>query len=161
MHEEILSEFEDLLQDYYSVWNCATVKKGYSGTAVPIKKSTINVPDLKILRKRQLPEGKNDQIEEDNSLNHNKKIKSKRSPKRQSKLTELWLENPETEKVSIPSQTLLTVEKVSFHFDEIERSHHGEGTSIAVETNILYLVVVYVPNSGDGLKRLDYRVKEW
>jgi hypothetical protein len=135
-------------------------KERIFGNSSSHKEITINVPDLKILRKRELPEGKNDQIEEDNSLNHNKKIKSKRSPKRQSKLTELWLENPETEKVIIPSQTLLTVEKVSFDFDEIERSHHEEGRSITMETNIFYLVVVYVPNSGDGLKRLDMNGKK-
>lgn len=32
---------------------------------------------------------------------------------------------------------------------------------MTAEFKSFYLVAVYVPNSGDGLKRLDYRIKEW
>lgn len=37
----------------------------------------------------------------------------------------------------------------------------GEGRLITVELDSLYLVGCYVPNSGEGLKRLDYRLTEW
>lgn len=37
----------------------------------------------------------------------------------------------------------------------------GEGRLITVELDSLYLVGCYVPNSGEGLKRLDYRLNEW
>ena len=30
-----------------------------------------------------------------------------------------------------------------------------------MEFNKFYLVAVYVPNAGEGLKRLDYRIDEW
>lgn len=36
-----------------------------------------------------------------------------------------------------------------------------EGRMITVEYDGFYVVTVYVPNSGDGLKRLDYRIHEW
>lgn len=36
-----------------------------------------------------------------------------------------------------------------------------EGRMITLEYENFYLVSVYVPNSGEGLKRLDYRVNEW
>lgn len=39
--------------------------------------------------------------------------------------------------------------------------HDGEGRLITVEFDTFYLLSAYVPNSGDGLKRLSYRVKEW
>lgn len=37
--------------------------------------------------------------------------------------------------------------------------HDHEGRVITLEMNDFYLVCVYVPNSQDGLKRLDYRMK--
>jgi exodeoxyribonuclease-3 len=37
--------------------------------------------------------------------------------------------------------------------------HDQEGRVIAAEYDNYYLVTVYVPNAGEGLKRLDYRAK--
>ncbi|KAJ3669225.1 hypothetical protein LUZ60_011175 [Juncus effusus] len=39
--------------------------------------------------------------------------------------------------------------------------HDGEGRLLTVEFEGFYLLSSYVPNSGDGLKRLNYRVTEW
>lgn len=39
--------------------------------------------------------------------------------------------------------------------------HDSEGRLVTVEFDTFYLVTGYVPNSGDGLKRLSYRVTEW
>lgn len=39
--------------------------------------------------------------------------------------------------------------------------HDGEGRVLTAEYERFYLVCVYVPNAGEGLKRLDYRVNEW
>ncbi|PSS15697.1 DNA-(apurinic or apyrimidinic site) lyase [Actinidia chinensis var. chinensis] len=39
--------------------------------------------------------------------------------------------------------------------------HDGEGRLVTVEFDNFYLINAYVPNSGDGLKRLSYRVTEW
>jgi len=40
--------------------------------------------------------------------------------------------------------------------------HDMEGRVVTAEFENFVLVVTYVPNAGvDGLKRLDYRVKEW
>lgn len=39
--------------------------------------------------------------------------------------------------------------------------HDGEGRVITVELPSFFLTNVYVPNSGEGLKRLEYRVGEW
>ena len=39
--------------------------------------------------------------------------------------------------------------------------HDKEGRIITIEYDKFYFVCCYVPNSGEGLKRLVYRVKEW
>ncbi|KAK7846683.1 dna-(apurinic or apyrimidinic site) lyase [Quercus suber] len=39
--------------------------------------------------------------------------------------------------------------------------HDSEGRLVTAEFDSFYLLNGYVPNSGDGLKRLSYRVTEW
>ncbi|XP_073008628.1 DNA-(apurinic or apyrimidinic site) endonuclease, chloroplastic isoform X2 [Typha latifolia] len=39
--------------------------------------------------------------------------------------------------------------------------HDSEGRLVTVEFEKFYLISGYVPNSGDGLRRLSYRIKEW
>ncbi|CAN8286991.1 unnamed protein product [Cochlearia groenlandica] len=39
--------------------------------------------------------------------------------------------------------------------------HDMEGRVVTVEFDSFYLINTYVPNSGDGLKRLSYRIEEW
>lgn len=39
--------------------------------------------------------------------------------------------------------------------------HDSEGRLVTVEFDSFYLLCGYVPNSGDGLKRLSYRVTQW
>lgn len=39
--------------------------------------------------------------------------------------------------------------------------HDSEGRLVTVEFDTFYLISGYVPNSGDGLRRLSYRVSEW
>ena len=39
--------------------------------------------------------------------------------------------------------------------------HDGEGRTLTLEYKKFVLVACYVPNAGQGLKRLDYRTKEW
>jgi len=38
---------------------------------------------------------------------------------------------------------------------------NNEGRVITVDLDSVYLVNVYTPNSGEGLKRIDYRINEW
>ncbi|XP_010672939.1 DNA-(apurinic or apyrimidinic site) endonuclease, chloroplastic isoform X2 [Beta vulgaris subsp. vulgaris] len=39
--------------------------------------------------------------------------------------------------------------------------HDTEGRVVTAEFDSFYVLCVYVPNSGDGLKRLSYRITEW
>jgi exodeoxyribonuclease III len=54
---------------------------------------------------------------------------------------------------------LSKTEPLSVTFDMNIEEHDQEGRVITAEYEKFYLVTVYVPNSGDGLKRLDYREK--
>lgn len=47
---------------------------------------------------------------------------------------------------------------VTFGF---KKEHDEEGRIITCEYDDFYLVQCYIPNSGESLKRLDYRTKEW
>ncbi|VVB03015.1 unnamed protein product [Arabis nemorensis] len=42
-----------------------------------------------------------------------------------------------------------------------ESDHDMEGRIVTAEFDTFYLISTYVPNSGDGLKRLSYRIEEW
>ena len=50
---------------------------------------------------------------------------------------------------------------LSVKYDIDNEYHDKEGRVITLEYDNFYLVSVYVPNAGEGLKRLNYRVKEW
>ena len=51
-------------------------------------------------------------------------------------------------------------EPLSVQYDMDIEEHDQEGRVIAAEFESFYLVTVYTPNSGNGLKRLDYR-QQW
>ena len=52
---------------------------------------------------------------------------------------------------------LTKTEPISITFDMAVEEHDQEGRVITAEFEQFFLVTVYTPNSGEGLKRLDYR----
>ena len=61
---------------------------------------------------------------------------------------------------------LLTEERLlylvrSVTCDTVDDRHKGEGRLITVELEKFHLIGCYVPNSGQALDRLDYRVNDW
>jgi exonuclease III len=54
-----------------------------------------------------------------------------------------------------------TILKVSYDFADVKKAHAGEGRIITVELDSFFLVACYVPNIGEGARRLEYRVNEW
>jgi exonuclease III len=42
-----------------------------------------------------------------------------------------------------------------------DAKHDGHGRVISVEYAAFHVVMAYVPNSGEKLQKLDYRIKEW
>lgn len=58
-------------------------------------------------------------------------------------------------------EPVTAMERVSFDFEDETKCFHGEGRTITIEFTDFILVACYVPNSGEGLKRIAYRVDEW
>jgi exodeoxyribonuclease III len=69
--------------------------------------------------------------------------------------------NCSTAKAGYSGTAIFTkVEPIDVKFD-FGKKHIDEGRSITMEFNNFILVATYVPNAGEGCKRLDYRIKEW
>lgn len=49
--------------------------------------------------------------------------------------------------------------KATYGFKSVDND--GEGRLITLEFEDFYLISVYVPNAGEGLKRLNYRLQSW
>jgi len=162
LQSNAVNDFIDVLPDYKSFWHCSTVKKGYSGTAVFIRKDIeINAPNG-FLSSNSIKSEVND-----------KAVVGK--AKKQSKLSSMWAkkETNDVEKPQDPNESSsstsnlkkregIKVEKISYDFeDEGPNPFTGEGRTITVEFDKFFFVCCYVPNSGEGLVRLDYRVNEW
>lgn len=56
---------------------------------------------------------------------------------------------------------LTKVKPIAVTYDLGITKHDGEGRVITAEFKEFILVATYVPNSGEGLRRLKYRVGEW
>lgn len=51
------------------------------------------------------------------------------------------------------------VQPISVHYGLIDGKYDDEGRSITLEFDDFYYVASYVPNAGDGLKRMDFRME--
>ena len=66
------------------------------------------------------------------------------------------------EKKGYSGTAILTKYKpLSVTYGMNKEKHDKEGRIITLDFDKFYLICCYVPNAGEGLKRLDYRVKEW
>jgi exonuclease III len=163
-------EYRHILDGYESFWNCSTLKKGYAGTvstpsplarsciywsfaqlqAVFVKTSTISVPP---------------------GLVHVGGIKAGEPSSKKRKASAPEPEDTDEEREPSPPRShhqapvlqspLATVQKVSYDFEDEKKCHDGEGRTITMEFDSFILVACYVPNAGQKLERLSYRVREW
>lgn len=141
-------EYENILEDYQSFWTCSIAKKGYSGNVVFIKKT---IPNLY-------------QSTKITSIEPVKKTK-------QMKLSASWGNSSGSSSVeasiitnsssSSPTAQNSIIQIQNVQYELQESRFCGEGRTITVDLGLFCLVACYVPNSGQNLERLDYRVKEW
>lgn len=76
------------------------------------------------------------------------------------KLNSYW--NCSVEKKGYAGTGILTsLEPKSVSYGINVDKHDKEGRVITLEFDKFYLISCYTPNAGEGLKRVDYRVKEW
>lgn len=121
-------------EGYDSYFSCSTTKKGYSGTAVFVKRH----------EQGDESKSKKKQATMDSFFGSKKKDETDKKPKKADKATDI---------------TNLIPEKVSMALGKEE--HDSEGRIISVDYPLFSLSNLYVPNSGQKLDRLDYRTKQW
>jgi exodeoxyribonuclease III len=135
-----------LSHQYDDYWSCSTAKKGYSGTAV-------------FIRRRSNIASKGDKAKSNGS-------------KKQTTMMQFVVKKNDTDvavgqeatvdsndsSTTIDSE-LLTPSNVSYVMGK--EKHDAEGRIIAVDFPLFSFCNVYVPNAGQKLERLSYRVHEW
>jgi len=136
---KIREHFEEKLEGFDCHWSYSMTKKGYSGTAM-------------FIRKR----GGGGSGEGDASK------KGKKQAKIGAFFTSKNKDDGEAAKEEsigdVPAKNLQPLNVVT----ELGLpKHDGEGRTITAEFPLFYLTNVYVPNSGQKLERLGYRTEEW
>jgi exodeoxyribonuclease III len=127
-----LRETLQLVDDYDDYWSCSTVKKGYSGTAVFVRKRKGSGNGKKTAKQATLD----------------------------TFVAKVEKESDKKPNVDLPiDKELLVPVSVSFGIGKSE--HDAEGRTITVDFPRFSLCNVYVPNSGEKLNRLAYRTEEW
>lgn len=112
-------------EGYDSYYSCSTAKKGYSGTAVYVKRrGAAKKKDISSFFAKKSRDGD----EEDPSV------------------------------VAL-DEKLLVPEEISYGLGK--EKHDGEGRIIVLDFPGFSMANLYVPNSGQKLERLDYRLQEW
>ena len=118
-------------EGYDGYWSCSTSKKGYSGTAV-------------FVRKRGNVRKKAEQMTMDRFVG---------TSNSKSKATDI----PDS---PLPIDSKLLVPKNVSYTMGVDK-HDQEGRMVVVEMPLFTFCNVYVPNSGQKLERLAYRTNEW
>lgn len=138
LQENHVAELEGMLPGYKSYWSCSTTKKGYSGTATFVKNSLVSSEAAVANTEAKKP--------------------------KQGTISGMW----KSDKTATKKQEETSVELASsspkllgVKYDLPDARFNGEGRVITAEFDSFYLINCYVPNSGDGLVRLDFRVNEW
>ena len=87
---------------------------------------------------------------------------SSANKKKQTTLSSLW-KPPTASEVSedLASSEPLIYEEIKVRCQLPNEKYAAEGRAITVEFPSFFLINCYVPNAGDGLVRLDYRIDEW
>ena len=136
-------------EGYESWYSCSTVKKGYSGTAIFVKRHKSV--------KMNIGSDKEKDGEE----------KRRRKKKKQATLGSFFntpismkAEDNNELSTSIDVKYLLPT-NISKKLSPDTEKHNGEGRIITMDFPLFSLINVYVPNSGQKLERLLYRTEEW
>eukprot|EP00557_Chaetoceros_sp_GSL56_P006319 CAMPEP_0176499358 /NCGR_PEP_ID=MMETSP0200_2-20121128/12883_1 /TAXON_ID=947934 /ORGANISM="Chaetoceros sp., Strain GSL56" /LENGTH=508 /DNA_ID=CAMNT_0017897769 /DNA_START=241 /DNA_END=1767 /DNA_ORIENTATION=+ len=141
-------------QGYDSHWSCSTAKKGYSGTAVFIKRREIttvgveeNISSKATAKKKQATLGSFFDAS-------NKKTDSK-DP------YDTKLVNGSGDATVNGDNHLTNLIPLQVSSSMGKEEHDMEGRIITMDFPLFTLANVYVPNSGQNLERLSYRTKQW
>jgi len=124
-------------EGYDSYYSCATAKKGYSGTAVFVKR-----------RKDGSANGAGKKQATLGAFFKKKQVTDKSSGDKE-----------ESDSLGAINVKDLIPENVSYGLGKSK--HDDEGRAITLDFPLFTLSALYVPNSGQKLDRLQYRTEEW
>ncbi len=130
---------------YDEYWSCSTAKKGYSGTAVFVRRwGKVKGSSSKETKKHQSTIG---------SFFAPKDVTDKKSSVKNKEA------EPASSNTTLPLNTeTLVPSSVSYC---LGKEIDNEGRTIILDFPWATITNVYVPNSGQNLERLEYRTKEW
>ena len=185
LQEVHVDDWLDLLPGYDAAWSCSTVKNGYAGTAVFARSAPSTPPDGAVtvtgpgrfVRNGATVTGDagggGGAAAADGEGGGKKKgkkqaglgaffkpaagAKPKAKPTAKAEAAPAPASSASSSSVTYPHEALPLV-GVQFG---IGAEHDGEGRSITLLYEHFSVVALYVPNSGQKLERLDYRVEEW
>ena len=123
---------KELFPDYKQYWTCSTNKKGYSGVAILIRSNDPGNPNQKSVK-----DFFSNKTNGDNKTNGSIAEKEEKFP------------------------TLINVHYGLGEENEKDVIASKEGRVITIELDSFYVINTYVPNSGQNLERLDYRLNTW
>lgn len=155
LQEQHVQEFADLLPGYDAYWSCSTAKKGYAGTACFVKASgSGDVPCS----------GPGVRVPAQASGSAQATLKSffGKGKRKAAEVAEDEEAPPSTAaamETDAGGSAPLPVRRVTFGIGHDK--HDTEGRSVTLEFDHLFVVNLYVPNSGQKLERLKYRLEEW
>jgi len=149
LQDDHVKDVKTLLEErgYVAHWVCSTEKKGYSGCACFIRASFSDTAHLMSSASSS----------SSSSTQKQKSIAKFFQPSTSSSSSSL-IDSPS--KMASSASSPVT-SAVAIQLDFPSAPHKGEGRAITVEFEKFILVNVYVPNSGQNLERLEYRVKEF
>lgn len=134
-------------EGYDSYYNCATSKKGYSGTAVFVKR-------------RASKSGDEDPPKEKKKQASMTQFFNKTSSQKDEDAEESSSSKAKTTSTSDFDTSIFIPKDISYGLDKSK--HDTEGRMITLHfPNLFTLSNLYVPNSGQNLDRLSYRTQEW
>lgn len=140
-------------EGYDSYWSCSKTTLGYSGTAIFIKRNPTSNREATTITSI---------VTSDSGTQ--KKQQSKLQSFFKSKKVE-DLENsttttspPNTSKLDT-NDTIYMPQNISFGMGS--DGNDPEGRCIVIDYPMFSIINTYVPNAGDGLKRLEYRIQQW
>lgn len=156
LQREHVKEHMHILKDlgYSSTWLCSDVKKGYSGVAIFTKDDSCGA--LSNVESLPIEKPKASKQQSISSFFGASKVSSV-SVAKESEVTKETLHQAEP----LPNITSFNkkVSIVDIKYDtEVAK---GEGRTITMEFDKFFFVGCYVPNSGEGLVRLDERINSW
>lgn len=133
--------FEEKLEGFDSHWSFSQTKKGYSGTAMFIRKRGGG--------------GGGDGNNASKKEKKQAKIGAFFTPKNKGD------DGTAAKSESIGDIPVSNLQPLNVMTELGMPKHDGEGRTITAEFPLFYLTNVYVPNSGQKLDRLGYRTEEW